>query len=167
MSLADRGAIVRDRARRGNSRNAARENRIRLRLQSQLCFFGHGNGYGHADGRSPRSHEQPASELESRRRVDQRMQAEDLRRLMGYLQNLVGVSDSRTIVFDIPDERTMLDAGLDAEIVHQLRSAPWLEEMVTDVRETPDFCSPEETSDQMLQYARDVVVEYLRKRFVL
>jgi hypothetical protein len=95
------------------------------------------------------------------------MRPEDLRRLMEYLQDLVSVSDSRTIVFEIPDEPTMLDAGLDVDIVQQMLSAPWLEEMVTDVRETPDFCSPEETSDQVLQYARDVVVEYLRKRFVL
>jgi hypothetical protein len=86
---------------------------------------------------------------------------------MEYLQDLVRVSDSRSIVFEIPDGRTMLDAGLDANIVQHLLTAPWLEEMVADVRETPDFCSPEETSDQVLQYARDVVVEYLRKRFVL
>jgi hypothetical protein len=95
------------------------------------------------------------------------MQPEDLRRLMEYLQDVVSVSGSRSVVFEIPDERTMLDAGLHAETVQQLLSAPWLEEMVTDVRETPEFCSPEETSDQVLQYARDVVVEYLRKRFVL
>jgi hypothetical protein len=95
------------------------------------------------------------------------MQPEDLRRLMEYLQDLVSVSDSRSIVFEIPDERTMLDAELDADIVRQLLAAPWLGEMVADVRETPDFCSPEETSDEVLQYARDVVVEYLRKRFVL
>ncbi len=95
------------------------------------------------------------------------MQPEDLRGLMEYLQDLVSVYGSRTIVFEIPDERTMLDAGLHATVVRQLLSAPWLEQMVTDVRETPDFCSPEETSAQVLQYARDVVVEYLRKRFVL
>mgnify|MGYP001828014924 FL=1 len=95
------------------------------------------------------------------------MQPEDLRRLMEYLQDLVSVSDSRSIVFEIPDERTMLDAELDADIVRQLLAAPWLGEMVADVRETPDFCSPEESSVEVLQYARDVVVEYLRKRFVL
>jgi hypothetical protein len=95
------------------------------------------------------------------------VQPEDLRRMMDYLQDLVTTSGRRSIVFEIPDERAMLDAGLDADAVQQLLAAPWLEEMVADVRETPEFCSPEETSDQLLQYARDVVVEYLRKRFVL
>lgn len=95
------------------------------------------------------------------------MQPEDLRRLMEYLQNLVGVSESRNIVFEVPDEGTMLEAGLEADIVRQLLSAPWLQEMISDVRETPDFCSPEDTPDQVLRYARDVVVEYLWKRFEL
>ena len=86
---------------------------------------------------------------------------------MEYLQARITVSGSRIIAFEIPDERTMVDAGLHPGAVRQLLGAPWLEEMIADVRETPDFCSPEETPDQVLRYARDVVVEYLRKRFVL
>ena len=95
------------------------------------------------------------------------MQPDDLRRLMEYLQDQVTMSGSQSIVFEIPDEPTLLSAGLDAETVRQLLSAPWLDEMVADVRETPDFCGPEETPAEVLRYARDVVVEYLRKRFVL
>ena len=95
------------------------------------------------------------------------MQPEDLRRLMEYLQDLISVSGPLAVVFEIPDEQAMIGAGLHPDAVHQLLSAPWLEEMVTDVHETPEFCSPEDTPDEVLRYARDVVVEYLRKRFVL
>ena len=71
--------------------------------------------------------------------MDHSMQPDDLRRLMQYLQDLVSMSGSRAITFEIQDEQTMLDAGLDANAVQQLLAAPWLGEMVTDVRETPDF----------------------------
>lgn len=99
--------------------------------------------------------------------MSHQLQPEDLRRLMEYLQGLVTASGSRSIAFEIPDGKAMLDAGLHAAAVRQLLVAPWLEEMIADVRETPEFCSPEETSDEILRYARDVVAEYLRKRFVL
>ena len=33
--------------------------------------------------------------------------------------------------------------------------------------ETPDFCEPEDSREQVERYARDVVVEYIRKRFEL
>ena len=36
--------------------------------------------------------------------------------------------------------------------------------MVTDIIETPDFAEPGESPQQVLQYARDVVKEYVAKR---
>jgi len=97
------------------------------------------------------------------------MDADDLRRLMGFLQEQARLADpdGREIAFEIPARQTLLDAGLDPDGVDRLLQAPWLEEMVTDVRETAEFCEPEDPPDQVLQYARDVVVEYIRKRFPL
>lgn len=95
------------------------------------------------------------------------MTPDDLRRLMEYLQQRVHMSDVRSVTFELPDEGTMVEAGLHPDAAHQLLTASWLDEMLSDIRETPDYCTPEEDSEQVLQYARDVVVEYLRKRFVL
>ncbi len=39
--------------------------------------------------------------------------------------------------------------------------------MVTDVVETPSRCDPADPPEQVLAYARDVVEEYIRKRFPL
>jgi hypothetical protein len=36
--------------------------------------------------------------------------------------------------------------------------------MVADIIETPEMCDPEDAPEQVLQYARDVVAEYIRKR---
>jgi hypothetical protein len=36
-----------------------------------------------------------------------------------------------------------------------------------DVRETPAFCDPDDPPEQVLRCARDVVGEYIRKRFQL
>jgi hypothetical protein len=36
--------------------------------------------------------------------------------------------------------------------------------MVTDIVETPDYAEPGESSAQVLEYARDVVKEYVAKR---
>lgn len=95
------------------------------------------------------------------------MTPEDLRRLMEYLQERVHMPDARSVAFELPDESTMVEAGLHPDAIHQLLGAPWLDEMVSDIRETPEYCAPDEAPDQILQYARDVVAECLRKRFVL
>jgi hypothetical protein len=36
--------------------------------------------------------------------------------------------------------------------------------MVTDVVETPEFAEPEDSPEQVLNYAKDVVREYIWKR---
>ena len=97
------------------------------------------------------------------------MTADDLREMIAYFEARVGLAtpEGRAIVFEVPAEETLVSAGLHADGVRQLLAAAWLPEMVADVRETPDFCDPADSPEQVLRYARDVVVEYFRKRFVL
>ena len=97
------------------------------------------------------------------------MTPEDLRNVMAYLERQVRLADEdpRSIAFEMPSEGELLAAKLNPEGVRRLLAAPWLSEMVAEVRETPEFCEPEESSEQLLRYARDVVVEYVRKRFAL
>lgn len=97
------------------------------------------------------------------------MNADDLRRLIAYLETRVEPvpGSSRAMKFELPGRDAMLAAGLHPEAVARLLDAPWLQEMVGDVLETPQFCAPEDSPDQVLRYARDVVGEYVRKRFSL
>jgi hypothetical protein len=88
---------------------------------------------------------------------------------MAYLKGRVRLveEDERGIAFEIPGEGELLEAGLNPDGVRRLLAAPWLSEMVAEVLETPEFCEPEDSPEQILRYARDVVAEYVRKRFVL
>ena len=97
------------------------------------------------------------------------MTPEDLRDVIAYLERHVRLADgdSRSIVFEMPSEGELLEAGLNPEGVRRLLAAPWLSEMVSEILETPEFCEPEESPEQLLRYARDVVGEYVRKRFPL
>jgi hypothetical protein len=61
----------------------------------------------------------------------------------------------------------MIAAGLNPDGVKLLLGLSWWEDMVTDIIETPDFCEPDDTPEQILGYARDVVSDYIRKRFPL
>jgi hypothetical protein len=94
---------------------------------------------------------------------------EELRELIAHLERRVRLADetSRRIEFEMPHEAELLRAGLDPDGVRRLLAAPWLEEMVSEVLETPEFCEREDSPDQLLRYARDVVGEYIRKRFPL
>jgi len=94
---------------------------------------------------------------------------DQLRDIVQYLQNLV-ILDSggeRTIQFAPPGAEEMSAAGLDGSAVQRLLDSPWWTEMVDDVIETPEFAEPDETAEQVLAYARDVIQEYVRKRFSL
>ena len=93
------------------------------------------------------------------------MTPEDLRRMMSYLEERVQVTADSKVQFELPDEPRMLADGVHPEAVAQLLAAPWLEEMVIDVGETPELCEPGETEEQILRVARDVIQEYIRKRF--
>ena len=97
------------------------------------------------------------------------MTPQQLRELIGYLEERVRLAaeSSRHIVFDPPAETEMIGAGLDPDGVRRLLAVAWWQEMVDEVIETPEFCDPDEPPEQLLRYARDVVGEYIRKRFPL
>jgi hypothetical protein len=94
---------------------------------------------------------------------------EQLREVVRYLQNRVVQSpdDERVIVFDPPAAAEMVADGLDRATVDALMASPWWSEMMDDVVETPDFAGPDEAAEVVLGYARDVIEEYVRKRFPL
>jgi hypothetical protein len=100
------------------------------------------------------------------------MTAEELRAIMVYLRNRVELGPPEdgggaTVSFRAPTAGEMLDAGLDAAGSRRILAVPWWEEMVEDITETPDMCDPGEAPEQVLEFARDVVSEYIRKRFPL
>jgi len=71
------------------------------------------------------------------------------------------------ITFQAPTEEEMIAAGLAAEGVRRILRVPWWDEMVEEIEETPDMCDPDDSPQQVLEYAKDVVSEYVRKRFPL
>jgi hypothetical protein len=100
------------------------------------------------------------------------MTPDELRAIMVYLRERVHLgtraADSPIIVsFRGPTEKEMIGAGLPADGARRILGAPWWDEMVEDIEETPDMCDPDDSPEQVLEYARDVVSEYIRKRFPL
>jgi len=98
------------------------------------------------------------------------MTSEELRAIMEYLRKRVGLGsleakDTPVITFHAPTEEEMLKAGLDVEGVKRILRVPWWGEMEEDIIETPDMCEPGDSPEQVLEYARDVISEYIRKRF--
>jgi len=97
------------------------------------------------------------------------MDPDELREIMNFLRQKVHLevevpTDRVVIRFDVPSVADMAAAGLNAEGSQSVLAAPWWDEMVADVVETPEMCEPEDTPEQVLAYARDVVSEYIRKR---
>jgi hypothetical protein len=100
------------------------------------------------------------------------MTPEELRAIIAYLRQRVHLDTNRekdmtAVSFAAPTEEEMIGAGLNVEGTRRLLQVPWWDEMVTDIVETPDFCEPEDSPQQVLEYARDVVSDYIRKRFTL
>ena len=100
------------------------------------------------------------------------MTPEELRAIIIYLRERVHLGPKEAkgpvlITFHGPTEDEMIGAGLNAEGVKQILHVPWWEEMITDIIETPDFCDPSDSPQQVLEYAKDVVSDYIRKRFPL
>ena len=93
--------------------------------------------------------------------------SDQLRDIVRYLQDLVGTHGDREVVFEPPEVPEMVAAGLDEATARRLLAAPWWPEMITDVLETPEFSDPTASRDIILGYARDVIQEYIWKRFPL
>ena len=97
------------------------------------------------------------------------MNADELRAIMKFLTERAHLKDQPAdgevaVGFDVPTAEDMADAGLDRQGSREILDAPWFDEMVTDVVETPEMCEPDDPPEQVLRYARDVVEEYIRKR---
>jgi hypothetical protein len=93
------------------------------------------------------------------------MDADDLRRLAAFLQDRVRFQEGgKRVAFALPSDAEMLAAGVHPDAVRQLGGAPWRDEFVADVVETPALCEPDDPPEVVLGYARDVVLEYVRKR---
>lgn len=100
------------------------------------------------------------------------MSPEDLRAIISFLKERVSLSEMKSgnqvgINFNAPDLAVMTNAGLNAEGSKEILGAGWWDVMVTDIIETPDFCEPDDSPEQVLEYAKDVVTDYLRKRVEL
>ena len=97
------------------------------------------------------------------------MTPDELRAIMEFLRERVqleGRGDDGAVVvrFDAPSTDEMVDRGLNVDGSQRILSAPWWDEMVTDIVETPEMCDLEDPPEQVLAYAKDVVSEYIRKR---
>jgi len=100
------------------------------------------------------------------------MTPEELRAIIAYFRERVILSPEEpgnpmVITFLGPSKEGMIEAGLNPEGVKSIIQAPWWEEMVTDIIETPEYCDDNEAPQQVLEYARDVVSDYIRKRVTL
>ena len=97
------------------------------------------------------------------------MTPDELRAIMEFLSQRVRLAgqdaqEETAISFDAPTADEMAHAGLNREGAERILAAPWWDEMVEDIVETPEMSEPDDSPDQVLQYARDVVSEYIRKR---
>jgi len=97
------------------------------------------------------------------------MTPDDLRDIMNHLRECVSLGDANeageiAIEFNAPTHCDMVAAGLNSPGSMKILNAAWWDEMVTDIIETPEMCEEEDTPEQVLEYARDVVSEYIRKR---
>ena len=100
------------------------------------------------------------------------MKPDELKAIMDYLSERVTLTSEESdtpveIMFQTPTEHEMIEAGFNAEGVRRILNVSWWEEMVTDIIETPEMCDPEDSPQQVLIYAKDVVSEYIRKWFPL
>jgi len=95
------------------------------------------------------------------------MEDSEIRRMYEWIQKRVSLAidgDGIVISFDEPDSGEFTEAGFASEAVELTLHSDWWAEMVTDIVETPDFAEPNESPEQVLGYARDVVKEYIAKR---
>ena len=95
------------------------------------------------------------------------MEDNEIRRMYEWIQGRVALgegADKVTILFEEPTERDFEDQGFGAEAISLTLESRWWAEMAADIVDTPEYAEPGESPEQVLKYARDVVVEYVRKR---
>jgi hypothetical protein len=94
------------------------------------------------------------------------MEKDEIKKRYEWIQSRVGLGDGDaiSITFDEPTAEDFAGKGLGDEAVTLTLGSAWWAEMATDIVETPDYAEPGESAEQILGYARDVVVEYVRKR---
>ena len=95
------------------------------------------------------------------------MEKADIKRAYEWIQEqvrLVPSADDPVIAFKAPTAEDFKANGFDDEMATLTLQSRWWPEMVADIIDTPEFAEPDESPEQVLQYARDVVVEYFRKR---
>jgi hypothetical protein len=89
---------------------------------------------------------------------------DEIVKLVAWLRERVTLSVDGRVDFDEPDEEAMAGAGFGPEVAAKTLRAPWWPDMIADIVETPDCAGPDCGPDLLLQYARDVVHEYIAKR---
>jgi hypothetical protein len=95
------------------------------------------------------------------------MEDSEIKRMYTWIQGRVALADATdgvAITFDEPNADDFVEAGFESEAVERTLGSDWWAEMATDIVETPDYSEPGESPEQVLQYARDVVKEYVAKR---
>ena len=95
------------------------------------------------------------------------MEADEIKRMYEWIQGrvtLADVTDGIAMTFDEPGPEEFSRAGFGSEAVELTVGSDWWAEMTADIVETPEFAEPGESPEQVLQYARDVVKEYVAKR---
>ena len=96
------------------------------------------------------------------------MTPDEVRAAIALLERRVGLAEPATpiaIVFSAPSADDFAAIGLAGVDAARLLDAPWWPEMVAEILETPSFAGAGEAAETVLRYARDVVGEYVRKRF--
>jgi hypothetical protein len=100
------------------------------------------------------------------------MTAEELKAIIAYLRERVHLGSQEAqqppvIAFDAPMAEDMINVGLNSQGVKRILRVPWWDDMVIDIVETPEMCDEDDPPQQVLEYAKDVVSDYIRKRFPL
>lgn len=98
------------------------------------------------------------------------MTPEEIRAMISYLRERVQIKSGETkspvvITFLAPTKEEMISAGLNTKGVEWILNVPWWEEMVSDIIETPEYCDSSDSAQQILEYAKDVITDYIRKGF--
>ena len=95
------------------------------------------------------------------------MERDEIKRMYEWIQGRVALADATdgiAITFVEPGSEDFSNAGFGPDSIELTLGSDWWSEMVTDIIETPEFAEPGEPPEQVLQYARDVVKEYVAKR---